>query len=233
MTPTFTYLNTALFVVLPYVALFTFFLVSIQRYRTRPFTYSTQSSQFLENRRHFWALVPFHYGIIVVLTGHVVAFFIPRQILAWNSHPLRLYVLEVSALVFGLLSVVGLVAIVVRRASDAKVKVVTSIPDWVVLGLLLVQIVGGVLVAVQYPWGTSWFAAAMAPYLWSLLWLQPDVATVTALPALVQLHIVNAFLLIGFFPFSRMVHVLVMPNPYLWRRPQVARWYGRRPTPVN
>ena len=153
MTPIFTYLNTALFVVLPYVALFTFFLVTIQRYRTRPFTYSSQSSQFLENRQHFWALVPFHYGIIVVLTGHVVAFFIPRQILAWNSHPLRLYVLEVSALVFGLLSVVGLVAIVVRRVSDAKVKIVTSMPDWVVLGLLLVQIVGGVLVAVHYPLG--------------------------------------------------------------------------------
>ena len=24
------------------------------------------------------------------------------------------------------------------------------------------------------------------------------------------------------------VHVLVIPNPYLWRKPQVVRWYGRR-----
>jgi hypothetical protein len=24
------------------------------------------------------------------------------------------------------------------------------------------------------------------------------------------------------------VHVLVVPNPYLWRKPQVVRWYGRQ-----
>ena len=31
-------------------------------------------------------------------------------------------------------------------------------------------------------------------------------------------------LLIGFFPFTRLVHVLVVPNPYLWRRTQVVIW---------
>jgi len=34
--------------------------------------------------------------------------------------------------------------------------------------------------------------------------------------------------LIGFFPFTRLVHILVVPNPYLWRRTQVVRWYGIR-----
>jgi len=42
---------------------------------------------------------------------------------------------------------------------------------------------------------------------------------------MVKLHIVSAFLLIGFFPFTRLVHILVVPNPYLWRRTQVVRWY--------
>jgi nitrate reductase gamma subunit len=40
-----------------------------------------------------------------------------------------------------------------------------------------------------------------------------------------KLHIISAFLLIGFFPFTRLVHILVVPNPYLWRRTQVVRWY--------
>jgi len=44
-----------------------------------------------------------------------------------------------------------------------------------------------------------------------------------------DLHIINAFLLIGLFPFTRLVHILVVPNPYLWRSPQVVRWYGSRP----
>jgi len=214
--------------VLPYVALFTFFLVTIYRYVAQTFSYSSLSSQFLENQQHFWSLVPFHYGILVVLAGHVVAWLVPRQVLAWNARPLRLYVLEVSALAFGLLTLLGLVNIVARRLSDAKVRVVTSPADWVLYALLLVQVGSGVAVAVLHPWGSSWFAAAMTPYLWSLATLGPDLGTVAGLPWLVKLHIVNAWLVIGFFPFTRLVHVLVVPNPYLWRRPQVVRWYRRR-----
>ena len=68
----------------------------------------------------------------------------------------------------------------------------------------------------------------MSPYLWSILKLDPDVTFVAAMPWLVKLHIVLAFLTIGFFPFTRLVHVLVIPNPYLWRKPQVVRWYANR-----
>src|SRR5579863_8152440 len=103
MSNIWTYLDPLLFGVLPYVALFTFLLVTIQRYRLRTFTYSSLSSQFLENRLHFWAVVPFHYGILAVLAGHVLAFLIPRELLLWNGNPLRLYILEITGLVFGIL----------------------------------------------------------------------------------------------------------------------------------
>jgi len=224
------YLDVALFSVLPYVALFTFLLVTIQRYRGQAFTYSSLSSQFLENQQHFYGLVPFHYGILVVLTGHVVAFLLPAELLWWNSRPLRLYVLEAAALVFGLLTLVGLIAIVTRRVNVSKVRGVTTLADWIVLALLLVQVSGGVYVAIAYPWGSSWFAAIVAPYLWSLLALAPDLGAIAPLPVAVKLHIANAYLLILFFPFTRLVHILVVPNPYLWRRPQVVRWYRRAPS---
>ena len=45
-----------------------------------------------------------------------------RWVLAWNSHPLRLYVLETVALVFGLLTLVGLVGILLRRATISKIR---------------------------------------------------------------------------------------------------------------
>ncbi|OHB80377.1 MAG: respiratory nitrate reductase subunit gamma [Planctomycetes bacterium RBG_16_64_10] len=218
---------TLLLGVLPYVALFTFLLVTIQRYRARAFTYSSLSSQFLENRQHFWALVPFHYGIIILVFGHLVGLLIPRAVLLWNSHPLRLYVLEVIALAFGVLTLVGLLSLVVRRARAGKVRVTTSVADWIVYALLLVQVATGIAVAVLYPWGTSWYAAAAAPYLQSILLLRPDFSYVAAMPLLVQLHIVNAFVIIALFPFTRLVHILVIPNPYLWRKPQVVRWYGQ------
>ena len=108
MTNAFPFSNQLCFIVFPYVAMLIFFLGTILRYRREPFTYSSLSSQFLENRQHFWGLVPFHYGIVTVLIGHIVAFLLPRQILEWDSQPLRLYILEISALIFGLLTVVGL-----------------------------------------------------------------------------------------------------------------------------
>ncbi|HHQ48345.1 MAG TPA: nitrate reductase, partial [Acidobacteria bacterium] len=98
----FPWFDQMLFVVLPYVALVLFFLVTIQRYRAQRFTYSSLSSQFLENREHFWGVVPFHYGVLAVLTGHVAAWLLPKQILAFNARPVRLYTLEITGLTLGL-----------------------------------------------------------------------------------------------------------------------------------
>jgi nitrate reductase gamma subunit len=221
-------LDQFMFVALPYVCLFTFFLMTIYRYRMQSFSYSSLSSQFLENKHHFWAVVPFHYGILVVTAGHFVAFLIPRTLLAWNSHPVRLYVLEITALAFGMLTLIGLVGVIVRRMSNSKVRVVTSATDWILFAMLLIQTASGIYNALFYPWGSSWFATNMSPYLWSIIKLDPNIAFVTAMPWMVKLHIVLAFLTIGFFPFTRLVHVLVIPNPYLWRKPQVVRWYGRK-----
>ncbi len=217
-----------LFVGLPYICLVVFFLMTIYRYRTQSFSYSSLSSQFLENKQHFWAVVPFHYGVLIITAGHLVALFIPRSILAWNSHPLRLFILEVSALAFGFLTLLGMVGLIVRRLGNAKVRAVTVVSDWVLFGLLLVQVVLGVAIAVFHPWGSGWFSASLSPYLWSIFLLRPDPSYVTAMPWLVKWHIILAFVIVGYFPFTRLVHVLVIPNPYLWRKTQVVRWYGKR-----
>ncbi len=216
-----------IFVVFPYVAVILFVLVSIRRFRTEAYTFSSLSSQFLENQNHFWGLVPFHFGIITVLAGHLIAFLIPREILAWNSHPVRLYILEGSALVASLLTLVGLTSILLRRFTDPRVRKVTSGADWVVLGSFVVQILSGLYVAVFHSWGSSWYAALAAPYLWSLVTLTPDITFVTAMPWMVKVHIASAWLMIAFAPFTRLVHILVVPNPYLWRKPQVVRWYTK------
>jgi len=221
------YFDPVLFGILPYVALFVFFLVTIQRYRSRSFSYTSLSSQFLENRLHFWAVVPFHYGILVVLAGHLLAFLLPRQILLWNSDPVRLYLLEITGLIFGILTATGLIASIIRRLRISKVGTVTTKRDWVLYLMLLFQLVTGIEIAVRLPWGSSWFAAVASPYFWSLVKFSPQVNLISPLPWLVKLHIINAYAVIGFFPFTRLVHVLVVPNPYLWRKPQVARWYGR------
>lgn len=223
------YLDMLLFIGLPYVALTVSLLISIQRYGWSAFTYSSLSSQFLENRAHFWALVPFHYGILSLLAGHLIGFLVPRAVVAWNGKPIRLYILEITALTFGVLTLISMVAIIHRRVLYSKIRAVTSVMDWIVFAILLFQVASGVYVAVFVPWGSTWYAEVVVPYLWSIFKLNPDISVVTELPLSAQLHIVNAFVLIGLFPFTRLVHLLVVPNPYLWRSPQVVRWYRKRP----
>jgi len=232
MTSFANYLDLVSFAILPYVAMVLFLVGTIHRYRNETFTYSSLSSQLLENKQHFWAVVPFHYGIIAVLTGHIVAFLVPRQILLFNSRPLRLYILEISALIFGLTTLVALFALIARRFTDPRVRVVTSKADWILYAMLVSQVFTGVYVAIFHRWGSAWFAASAAPYLWSLLKLNPNVAVISAMPLMVKLHIINAWLVIAFFPFTRLVHILVVPNQYLFRKRQVVRWY-RRPEPAR
>jgi nitrate reductase gamma subunit len=225
----FAYLDILLFGVLPYLAVFVFLLVTIQRYRQQSFSYSSLSSQFLENDKHFWSMVPFHYGILFVLLGHVVAFLFPRAILAWNGDPVRLIILELSAMVAGLLTLVGLLNLIVRRLQTPKLRVVTTKADILVYVLLLFQVVTGLTVAYHHTWGSSWFASTLTPYLWSIVKLSPDITYVTPMPLFVKLHVISAFTLILVFPFTRLVHILVIPNMYLWRKTQVVRWnYNRR-----
>jgi nitrate reductase gamma subunit len=221
-------LDQFLFIALPYVCLFTFLLMTIYRYRQQSFSYSSLSSQFLENNQHFWAVVPFHYGILAVTAGHLIAFLIPRSILAWNSHTLRLYVLEISALVCGLLTLIGLISIIARRGTTTRIRKVTTVTDWILFAMLLIQTLSGVAIALLHPVGIVLVRDKSVAVPVVHFKLNPDVSFVTAMPHLVKLHIVLAFLTIGFFPFTRLVHLLVVPNPYLWRKTQVVRWYGKK-----
>lgn len=217
-------LDIMLFIVLPYVALALVIIGTPYRYYSNRFSYSSLSSQFLENRGLFWGSAAWHYGILFVLTGHLVGFLIPRSVLAWNGVPWRLYVLEISGLAFGFLALWGMVALIVRRLSSRRIRTVTSVMDWVLLAALLTQITAGLWAAVFYRWGSSWYAGFAVPYLYSLILFRPDISLVQNMPFMVQLHIVGGFVILGLLPFTRLVHVLTVPLTYLWRPYQVVVW---------
>jgi nitrate reductase gamma subunit len=213
-----------LFVVFPYTAISLELVVSIWRYFTRRHEFTSLSSEFLESKELFWGSVPWHYGILVVLLGHIVGFMFPREVVIWNSVPVRLLILEVTALIFGILAVVGLILLIVRRATHPRIRAVTSKMDIAILALLLVQVVSGVGIAVTYRWGSSWYVTALVPYLRSLFVLAPDVGIMADMPVLVKVHVFSAFTIIAILPFTRLVHFLVMPLSYLWRSYQLVIW---------
>jgi len=64
--------NNFIFIGLPYMALLMFLVGSIIRYRTRPFSVSSLSSQVLENRILYWGSHAFHIGIVVLSSSFSV-----------------------------------------------------------------------------------------------------------------------------------------------------------------
>ena len=221
-------LETFLFGVFPYVALAIMIVGLIWRYRTNQFSYSSVSSQFLENRQLFWGSVPWHYGIILVLLAHLVGVVFPDGVKAVNGAPVRLYILEGTALALSLSLLVGLIVLMLRRVIAPNVRVTTSVIDVVLLVVLLAQVVTGILTAVFYRWGSAWFIQTATPYFWSLFTLSPKVEYMTALPLLSKLHAINAFILVALFPYTRLVHMLSVPLAYLWRPYQIVMWHRRQ-----
>ncbi|MEK7353520.1 MAG: respiratory nitrate reductase subunit gamma [Chloroflexota bacterium] len=221
-------LETFLFGVFPYVATVVMIVGLIWRYRTNQFSYSSVSSQFLESRQLFWGSAPWHYGIILVLLAHLVGVVFPEGVKAVNGAPLRLYILEGTALALSLSLLVGLIVLMSRRVISANVRVTTSVMDVALLVVLLAQVVTGILTAVFYRWGSAWFIQTATPYFWSLFTLSPKVEYMMALPLLSKLHAINFFILVALFPFTRLVHMLSVPLAYLWRPYQIVMWHRRQ-----
>ncbi|MDD2631780.1 MAG: respiratory nitrate reductase subunit gamma [Bacteroidales bacterium] len=212
------------FIGLPYAALVVVIVGTLFRYLNFGFGVSSLSSQFLESRELYYGSRPFHWGIIFLFFGHLVAFLFPAEVLLWNSVPVRLLILEIAAFGFGIAALVGLVILVIRRLKNKRIRVVTSKMDVVVYVVLAVQIITGLWIALFFRWGSSWFASTLTPYMRSIFLFNPDIAAVTNLPLFAKIHIVSAFTLIGLIPFTRFMHFLVYPFRYLWRSPLYVIW---------
>lgn len=216
--------NTIFFIILPYIALTLAIAVSIYRSIYRPFTVTSLSSQLLERKKLYWGSVSFHYGIVLILLGHLWALLLPKGLMLWNAVPIRLYVLELSGLALGIWALVGLCILLWRRISEKRVQAVTTPMDIVVLVLVLLSALTGVLVATLYRFGSSWFTVIFTPYLLSLFTFQPKVNLVAPLPWLVKLHVINFFIMAAVFPFSRLIHIFTYPFGYLVRPWQIVIW---------
>ena len=137
-------INNFLFVGLPYASLAIMLIGTISRYMNKGFTVSSLSTQFLEGKSLFWGSQPFHWGMMFLFFGHLIAFLFPSSVIAFNGDPVRLLILEVTAFAFGLSALFGIIMLVIRRLTNKRVQLVTSKMDMVVFATLLIQIISGV-----------------------------------------------------------------------------------------
>lgn len=157
------------FIAFPYIALILAVGVGLYRYYSHRFTYSSLSSQLLENRQLFWGSVSWHYGITFILLAHLLPWLFPRTAAAVLSNSTRLLVLELSGLALGFYCVFGIIVLIARRLpNDSRARAVTSPMDWILLLVLAFQVLSGVGVALFERWGASWYLSTAVPWLWSL-----------------------------------------------------------------
>lgn len=217
-------LDAFLLIGLPYMAVLVCVVGSIYRFRNKPFTVTPRSSLFFERKWLRWASAPWHIGIIPILIAHILAFLFPtiwQMIMASRTF---LIAMEILGLALALCALLGIGLMLIRKIVVKQLQAITGMKTIVILTILLVQVLLGILTAMNYRWGGLWYASSIAPYLWSMITLTPDITYVQAMPFIVKLHIAFGFLILLLIPFTRLIHIFAIPYQYLYRLPQRVLW---------
>ncbi len=218
-------MNTLAFSVFPYLALTLFVAGHILRYRSDPLDWNARSSEMLHKSSLPYAVHLFHWGVILTLLGHAGGLLIPQWVydafgIGEQAHTRIAYY---AGLVVGNPAFIGAVLLLYRRTVHARVRVTGRVTDFVALGLLVLTTGTGLY---NVFFGHYDVLYSVAPWLRGILTLSPDPSLMAPVPLNYKIHILSAFALFAFWPFSRLVHVWSLPLTYLGRRPVVFR---RRP----
>ena len=208
-----------IFIGFPYACIAIGIIGLIYRYFTRPQSMGAKSSQFLAKKTsieigiYFW-----HIGIILILTGHFLAFFLTDYYKAFKLfNPLIELFMDTLRWIAVFLALTGLLILIGRRIQEPKLRENTSFIEWLILFLFLQQVIVGSLIAFIFRNQAFWFENSIAPWIRSIYLLQPTVPVVTTSNWFVYVHALIPFIIIALLPFSRLVHLVSFPFTYLWR----------------
>ncbi|GAB6856153.1 respiratory nitrate reductase subunit gamma [Microbacterium xylanilyticum] len=214
-------LNLMLWGVLPYIAMAVFVVGHTWRYRYDQFGWTSRSSETYENRLLSWGGPLFHYGILLVLAGHIVGLLIPMEWIAALGVPEWLYHLAAVGLgtFAAIITIVGLALLIYRRRTVGPVFLATTTMDKVMYVFLGGTILLGALATVTTQiFGAGYeYRETVSPWVRSILLFHPEPQLMAGVPILFQLHALAATLLFILWPFTRLVHVFSAPVFYLFR----------------
>ncbi|GGY09619.1 nitrate reductase subunit gamma [Streptomyces anandii JCM 4720] len=210
-----------LWVVLPYISLAVFVLGHIWRYRYDKFGWTTRSSELYEKRLLRIGSPLFHFGILVVLIGHVIGLLIPDS---WTGAAgiteTQYHVVAVTlGTVAGVCTLGGIAILIYRRRTVGPVFSATTRNDKVMYVSLTLTIALGLAATVDanIVEGGYNYRETISPWFRSIFYVQPDPGLMSAAPVLYKLHALSALVLFALWPFTRLVHMLTAPLGYLTR----------------
>jgi nitrate reductase gamma subunit len=214
-------LAVLLFVVVPYVAIAVFIGGHIWRYRYDKFGWTTRSSQLYERRLLRIGSPLFHIGILLVALGHIGGLLVPES---WTdaagvSETAYHAVAVTLGTAAGFCTLAGAAILIYRRRTVGPVFSATTVNDKIMYVLLIGTIVLGLATTVlgNLTGHPHDYRQTVSPWFRSIFYLHPDTGRILAAPIGFRLHVLAAWALFAFWPFSRLVHVFSAPLGYLTR----------------
>ena len=204
-------MNQFLFGLYPYIAIAVFLLGSLVRYDREQYSWKSDSSQLLRRGQLRWGSNLFHLGVLGIFFGHFFGLLTPNAV--WHAIGLEPAQKQMVAIVGGGIAGVacaaGLILLIHRRISVARVRVNSRPMDFAVLYLLLAQVLLG-LTSIAWSLEHREGGEMLKFMSWAqaIVTFQPGAAEYVANAAWIfKAHIVLGLTLFLIFPFSRLVHV--------------------------
>ncbi|MDA4109607.1 respiratory nitrate reductase subunit gamma [Mycolicibacterium holsaticum] len=207
--------------VVPYVTLAVVAIGTWWRYRYDKFGWTTRSSQLYESRLLRIGSPMFHFGILVVIVGHIIGLVIPES---WTDLIMSDHIYHLQAMVLGAIAGIttlgGIALLVYRRRTTGPVFLATTVNDKVMYAVLVLAIVAGLACTLigATPVGAEHdYRESVSPWFRSIWILQPRGDLMATAPLWFHIHVMIALVLFCLWPFTRLVHVFSAPVAYLFR----------------
>lgn len=223
--------------VIPYFALAMVIGGTIWRYKYDKFGWTTRSSELYESRLLRIGSPLFHYGILLVIAGHVIGLVIPES---WTSavgitedtyHLVAAY----GGIVAAIAALAGVAILIYRRRTVGPVFSATTRNDKLMYAVLVSAMVAGTYITVVGmidPHGAGVnYRETVSPWFRSIFYLRPDIHAMAEAPVRFHVHVLIGMALFILVPFTRLVHIFTAPVHYLFRPYIVYRSRDDRPAP--
>ncbi|MFZ6757135.1 respiratory nitrate reductase subunit gamma [Undibacterium sp. Ji50W] len=206
-----TYLHQFIYGIYPYIALAIFLFGSLARFEREQYTWKSDSSQMLHTGNLRLGNILFHVGILGLFFGHLVGLLTP--VVVWDtvgiSHSFKQMIAIVAGGIFGTLCMLGLLILLHRRLTDARISAVTKTGDKVLLLWIFVTLGLGLSTIFESAnHSDGHMMVLLMTWAQHIVTFKGDAAEfIVAAPLLFKLHLFMGLSLFVIFPFTRLVHV--------------------------
>ncbi|MRF37862.1 respiratory nitrate reductase subunit gamma [Staphylococcus sp. KY49P] len=213
--------NQFLWVIMPYLCIAIFFLGHLARFKFDKFSWTAKSSEFIEKKQLKWGSLMFHLGIIPVAMGHIVGLLIPASWLTTvgvSDHLYHIGAVYIGS-IFGIITLIGMLLLTARRVTKKNIRRLSSASDIIVNFLLLAIVFMGCYATLVTNATTPSFDYRETISVWfrQLFIFSPDADLMLQVPLAFKTHILLGFIIMAFWPFTRLVHVWSVPLTYASR----------------